>query len=217
MSKRSHQSGFTLIELLVVIAIIAILAAILFPVFARARAKAQQTQCLSNLKQVGLALQMYTSDYDEKYLRVAKIGWDGSNYVYIDLMPWIPQLYPYLKNQQILYCPTKPSHDGYTPADNADYVLNAYFATEMPASMIVKPAEAICFAERSDSPVGTGQAFDEMLTYSAWLPDAFWPLLKPDRHNDGANYAFADGHAKWLKQDATLTPVNLHVPELTGY
>src|SRR5450759_2619705 len=62
----SKRTGFTLIELLVVIAIIAILAAILFPVFARARAKAQQTVCLSNLKQIGLAFMMYASDWKQK-------------------------------------------------------------------------------------------------------------------------------------------------------
>ena len=217
MSLRSGRQAFTLIELLVVIAIIAILAAILFPVFARARAKAQGIQCLSNMKQIVLALNMYTSDYDDKYLRVAKIGWDGTNYTYIDIQPWVPQLYPYVKNQDVFHCPAKPDRSAYTPATDSDFVLNAYFATETPVGMIVKPAEAICFAERSDNPVSTGQPFDEVLTYSPWSPMQFWPLLKPDRHNGGANYAFADGHAKWLKQDATTTPVNMHIPELAGY
>lgn len=216
MFMHQGRSGFTLIELLVVIAIIAILAAILFPVFARARAKAQQTQCLSNVKQIMLAFTMYASDYDEKSFRVAKIGWDGTNYTYIDIMPWVPQLLPYTKNRQIMRCPAKRTQS-YPPETDTDYVLNAYFATEMPLSMVLNPSEAIVFAERGDDPVTTGQPFDEMVTYSPWSPMQFWPFLKPDRHNDGANYGFADGHAKWMKREATETPKNLHFPELAQY
>jgi prepilin-type N-terminal cleavage/methylation domain-containing protein/prepilin-type processing-associated H-X9-DG protein len=209
MSPRSGRQAFTLIELLVVIAIIAILAAILFPVFAQARAKARQTLCLSNVKQIGLALIMYSSDYDDKSLRVAKIGWDGTNYTYIDIMPWVPQIYPYVKNRDVFHCPSRTQGAADPPETDSHYVLNAYFATEMPMGMVVRPAESITFAERGDDPVNTGQAFDEMLTYSPWSPMQFWPFLKPERHNDGANYGFADGHAKWMKRDATLTPVDM--------
>jgi prepilin-type N-terminal cleavage/methylation domain-containing protein len=74
---RKSNKGFTLIELLVVIAIIAILAAILFPVFAQAREKARQTSCLSNCKQIGLSLQMYAQDYDET-LPNAGPNWPGN-------------------------------------------------------------------------------------------------------------------------------------------
>ena len=76
MKRAAH--GFTLIELLVVIAIIAILAAILFPVFAQAREKARQTSCLSNLKQIGTAAMMYAQDYDERYMAVYRLANDGS-------------------------------------------------------------------------------------------------------------------------------------------
>ena len=94
-----RRRGFTLIELLVVIAIIAILAAILFPVFARARAKARQTSCQSNLKQIALAHMMYVQDYDERFL----YGW---NALYSCSDTWSGFLQPYVKNEGIFNCPT---------------------------------------------------------------------------------------------------------------
>jgi prepilin-type N-terminal cleavage/methylation domain-containing protein/prepilin-type processing-associated H-X9-DG protein len=96
---RKKGPGFTLIELLVVIAIIAILAAILFPVFAQAREKARMTGCLSNMKQIGLGLMMYVQDYDQTYPRIRFVGGD---YV------WRNAIEPYLKNQGILACPSNP-------------------------------------------------------------------------------------------------------------
>jgi prepilin-type N-terminal cleavage/methylation domain-containing protein/prepilin-type processing-associated H-X9-DG protein len=99
------RSGFTLIELLVVIAIIAILAAILFPVFAQAREKARQTSCLSNIKQIGTALTMYTQDYDEVYPVSGIYTFDGNF--------WPARLTPYIKNIQAWWCPSDagPSQD----------------------------------------------------------------------------------------------------------
>ena len=94
-SQRSIRSGFTLIELLVVIAIIAILAAILFPVFAQAREKARQTTCLSNLKQLGTAAQMYAQDYEER-LPGTELGEGDGEYF------WIEMLTPYTKSQETM-------------------------------------------------------------------------------------------------------------------
>src|SRR5437016_4580570 len=94
---RAKHSGFTLIELLVVIAIIAILAAILFPVFARAREQARASSCLSNTKQLGLAHQMYWQDYDETTVTSWSYGFPGD-------FEWYVQ--PYIKNLQILFCPS---------------------------------------------------------------------------------------------------------------
>jgi prepilin-type N-terminal cleavage/methylation domain-containing protein/prepilin-type processing-associated H-X9-DG protein len=96
--RRRCENGFTLIELLVVIAIIAILAAILFPVFAQAREKARQTACLSNTKQLGLAFGMYSQDYDET-------NPNGINWYYPGGNGWAGQAYPYIKNAQVFICP----------------------------------------------------------------------------------------------------------------
>jgi prepilin-type N-terminal cleavage/methylation domain-containing protein/prepilin-type processing-associated H-X9-DG protein len=100
------RRGFTLIELLVVIAIIAILAAILFPVFAQAREKARQANCVSNLKQVGLGIMQYVQDYDEAY----PCNWyvalwpsrPGGNQAY----KWMDAIYPYVKNEGVFSCPS---------------------------------------------------------------------------------------------------------------
>lgn len=103
MKNRKDRRAFTLIELLVVIAIIAILAAILFPVFAKAREKARQTSCLSNEKQIGLAIMQYTQDYDESFFnRDMGNGAPGS-------WGWRYCIQPYMKNYQVMACPSNPN------------------------------------------------------------------------------------------------------------
>src|ERR1700689_4477705 len=111
-----RRSAFTLIELLVVIAIIAILAAILFPVFAQAREAARKTVCLSNTKQLGLGIMMYVQDYDEVY---PMESWDTpaignsendlNSANYYSSVTWIWQVMPYIKNRGILVCPSDPN------------------------------------------------------------------------------------------------------------
>jgi len=107
------RRGFTLIELLVVIAIIAILAAILFPVFAQAREKARQTTCLSNLKQVGTGMLMYTQDYDETFPYNRFIGSGGATW-----FNWKYAILPYIKNQQIYECPNARPQYSYMIGDS---------------------------------------------------------------------------------------------------
>lgn len=98
------RQGFTLIELLVVIAIIAILAAILFPVFAKVRAKARATTCVSNLKQIGLAIIQYTNDYDERYPFGQELAYTGSPFGGGD-QGWATNVQPYVKSLGIFFCP----------------------------------------------------------------------------------------------------------------
>ena len=114
---RRKQSGFTLIELLVVIAIIAILAAILFPVFQKVRENARRTACLSNMKQIGLAALQYTQDYDEKY--VAGCGPNGKG------AGWAGQLYTYVKSTAVFKCPDESSS---LPGLPTSYGLNSQFS-----------------------------------------------------------------------------------------
>src|ERR671937_3260098 len=99
-----RRSAFTLIELLVVIAIIAILAAILFPVFAQAREKARASTCLSNSRQMGIGLTMYAQDYDETYPWAAGLNPDTTPC-------WAGLIYPYVKNLSVFQCPSQPDID----------------------------------------------------------------------------------------------------------
>lgn len=112
------QRGFTLIELLVVIGIIVILAAILFPVFGRARAKAQQTSCLANVKSIGMAMMMYSSDFDNR-LPLVRGPLVGPSY----LGSWIDLLQPYVKNTQVFICPAS-SYDSTDWRSNNNLLLN---------------------------------------------------------------------------------------------
>ncbi|NLO06588.1 MAG: prepilin-type N-terminal cleavage/methylation domain-containing protein [candidate division WS1 bacterium] len=180
MSKR----GFTLIELLVVIAIIAILAAILFPVFARAREKARQTSCLSNMKQMGLAFQMYGQDYDERAPLL--------HYAPVECR-WYNTLMPYIKNDQVFLCPSDPSMvRGYDMPLQWIQFVSGYTHGGIPFAKIQHPAGLMVFGEidRLAEPPGTG-TFDAGGNWGRgrWAPE---------RHNDGMNCTFVDGHAKWL-------------------
>ena len=108
------RRGFTLIELLVVIAIIALLAAILFPVFARARENARASSCLNNLKQVGIGIQQYTQDFDEMFpmsedaTNPGNTNFDLTN-VWNNLH-WPSRVLPYIKNKQVFICPSTSAH-----------------------------------------------------------------------------------------------------------
>ncbi len=147
------RSGFTLIELLVVIAIIAILAAILFPVFARAREKAKQTQCLSNVKQIGLGLMMYISDYDDcipfyyaPYNKPRPPELPDLSAYYDYGMFWQDLIYPYTKNLQIFMCPSSKAYRGEPRQYIGSYGGNyAYvFSNGYSTSLLVRNLSETC-------------------------------------------------------------------------
>ncbi len=212
--------GFTLIELLVVIAIIAILAAILFPVFAKAREKARQASCLSNCKQMGLAVMMYTQDYDEVYpmeWNAGQVTYNGSLYGTL----WYKAIEPYHKNWQVLNCPSTrdaPFIGQYTGDTrygvNCDITYYWHYPGSASVAEIVYPAETIIIAD-SD---WTHSTADYGWSNSYFLTVPFHvSRFIPARHNGGANLILCDGHAKWynISLDPTYTgngSVKLTVP-----
>lgn len=191
---RSAKLGFTLIELLVVIAIIAILAAILFPVFAQAREKARTGSCASNLKQVGLSWMMYLQDYDERILPPC----DGNTCWY-----YRNPLQPYVKNVKVFQCPSHPVEPqgqwaSFPPYDEYWYGSYGYnckidWSANSQYPAIQKVAEAAVFLDTYAWPV---RPHDSCLWH--WgLPD---DTGLGNWHSDGLNLAFSDGHVKWMRR-----------------
>jgi len=212
-SPGEHSAAFTLIELLVVIAIISILAAILFPVFAQAREKARQTSCLSNLRQLGMALDAYAQDYDETLFffghnvdpsRVAPLTPLGAN----RHNRWWNQIIPYTSDTPgLLLC---PSDDLATP-NGADLKPRSYVANRAAESLslaqVDRPADVIVVTEK------IGKADDSWFEppKNLWQPKADGkPVLAMERHSGGVNCMFFDGHAKWMSKGAlTQDPCGL--------
>ncbi len=191
------RRGFTLIELLVVIAIIAILAAILFPVFARAREKARQTSCLSNLKQLGLAAQMYAQDYDERIT----IGWEASSPGTHDGM-WYWRWQPYINNIQLFQCPSGDFGTvQFGPPTNTGPISYATICESRAGNILVLadcqyPAENLLLMDcRTTSHRACPPAHDGT-QYHRSIMDMCDSYGDFPRHNDQLNCAFVDGHAK---------------------
>jgi prepilin-type N-terminal cleavage/methylation domain-containing protein/prepilin-type processing-associated H-X9-DG protein len=215
MSRR-YRSAFTLIELLVVIAIIAILAAILFPVFAQAREKARQTSCTSNLKQLGTAMMMYAQDYDESY----PSNWYPQN------GHWANVVLPYLGQGNQLYtggvmiCPSAAyknwSYSMSQALNSWNSSLNAW--TGLPMSAVTRPAEVVAVGETVQVQAYKSTAAQMEADKNCWggengngvganiLDDDNADSTKPCysmpryRHSGGASFTFADGHVKWMRK-----------------
>ena len=215
-----RAGAFTLIELLVVIAIIAILAAILFPVFAQARGKARQTACSSNARQMGLGVQMYLQDYDECFPLAASATATG-------FVNWHHFVDPYVRNKQIWICPSTdlPLRDSLGNAV-CHYGLNAYYlnvgidpanpfslnnAPGISLAMVGAPTSTILLADTRGIPGKLTPSHLSTYLLPPSLADAdFWGRPDP-RHSEGVILAFLDSHVKWLKPGAFYsgqTPVD---------
>lgn len=234
--KSTRRFAFTLIELLVVIAIIAILAAILFPVFARARENARRSSCQSNLKQIGLGVMQYTQDYDEKY-PLRQYGGATNGHI----MSWRRTTFPYTKSAQIYSCPSNSQNVNYNDDSNnltemgtwglnassprfmRSYGLNANsgkdgdgnggtapseYSTSQSLAAVPSTATTILASDYSYSwaEIGLNQA---PATYTNnWY-------MSPG-HLGTVNFLFCDGHVKAMKPLATVTTTNMWTVEEDG-
>ena len=210
-SRPAKKGAFTLIELLVVIAIIAILAAILFPVFARARENARRSSCQSNLKQIGLGILQYAQDYDEKLPSRVNFGTQQQN--------WREVIQPYIKSTQLFSC---PSNTGNTETTYPRYDLNgpkrSYSCNGtvtniggtppmendgISASLAELGSSAQIVVVAESDPVWAFPEVNLAGTVAEAQRDSF------KGHLGTVNFLFADGHVKAMKPLATGTPVNM--------
>jgi prepilin-type N-terminal cleavage/methylation domain-containing protein/prepilin-type processing-associated H-X9-DG protein len=217
--RQDKRIGFTLIELLVVIAIIAILAAILFPVFARARENARRASCQSNLKQIGLGILQYTQDYDER-LPTNDYAWNGEG-----RLNWDERIYPYVKSAQIFKCPSATGDqinadstgasltNQWTGSPDRDYAINGYLVQtdqlggtpKMALAAIPNTAEIFLLGEATRSNLGGWYA-----SYMFSRNDSAGAITNGTAkvHFDGGNWLYVDGHVKWMKFEKAALQVN---------
>ena len=232
---RAFRSGFTLVELLIVIAIIAILAAILFPVFARARENARRSSCQSNLKQMSLAWMQYTQDNDEAAVPASWYEpsqgfhlWNGTGQYAGTFDYTASPMWPYMKNAQFTGCPSAHSDEaadwgmtdygynqlyvgGYGPGDGGSRVAaspNKARMTEKPANLaqLQTPSQTLLFADSMwTTPTGSHSRWPWLYPPSSGAANGFLQA----RHLETCNIAFVDGHVKAMK-------LNVMVPDGNG-
>jgi type II secretory pathway pseudopilin PulG len=194
--------------LLVVIAIIAILAAILFPVFARARENARRSSCQSNLKQLGLAVIQYVQDYDEKYPLAGRQGEAPTTMTDWWWQPWPTEVQPYIKSTQVFRCPSDPGGNENQPWTGAQisYAGNSYLRDDkgtvgifairynlpvMSLSRVNRPSDTIMVAEKWSADI----AADPVISWLGRNSSNYWPtsMISGDGvHGGGASGCIAD-------------------------
>jgi prepilin-type N-terminal cleavage/methylation domain-containing protein len=209
---KNRRNAFTLTELLVVIAIIAILAAILFPVFARARENARRASCMSNMKQLGLSFKQYIQDYDERYPANFSLVQPDGNY-----MTYFAAVHPYVNSKQIWVCPSESSATGigsntdvapWVTGDPMHYVMNYKIGgndspvRRLSEAAIESTAEVFLLWEMQP---GYQLASSDNVARDCIRPTNntadFFNTQRP-RHLEGDVYTYVDGHAKWLARKA---------------
>lgn len=242
MPNRRPARGFTLVELLTVIGIIALLTAILFPVFARVRENARRTACQNNLRNVGMAMAQYIQDYDDGMLsggyynaEPSPTGW-GVGWWY-----WYDLIQPYVKNTQILRCPSGVQYYADPPVMghygvNGDVIQNILWGPPLKATKLVAPSVTYMvfdagqyephsmYCVNPGGPNGTmyipGSEDAGMPQVDPTGPNQIWGALMNDykhgRHFGGANVLFCDGHVKWLSTATILLEATKQAPTLHG-
>ncbi len=213
---RQGRRAFTLIELLVVIAIIALLAAILFPAFASARDRARAASCASNMKQLGLGVQMYIQDNDQRLFfrsgtsdstKNSRVGSTGHNPAQL----WWNQLLPYIKTSSLFTCPSDNASTA-SPGIGTATIPRSYVAAAsiegLGDAQISNASQAIVFTEKwGVDPAGAAigeswlEAFDGDMSPDSRNPTVYQMAKFASRHQGGMECAFYDGHAKWIKPE----------------
>lgn len=223
------KRAFTLIELLVVIAIIALLAAILFPVFARARENARRASCQSNLKQMGLSIMQYTQDYDEALPYLALAGTSAGTFRN-DLQIWADMIQPYTKSLQIFRCPSntncntplgasvptgatmRMSYGGTTNTFASDNPQTFAFAADAGSAFNKPPTKLSEFSNTAETfMVGEIQDSTSVIYgYGLTVPATAEVRVAGKTHFDGSNWLYADGHVKYLNLNTIYSNSNYY-------